>query len=347
MRKFILKFVSILLMSLLYISCQSVDFDIPEKELISVNGLFTQYHTPVVHLSNAETFENRLWLTHVENAKVTMFEGKNIFGELKHITDGYYMLDGKHPEAGKDYKLEILVNGKYIDSHLRMPKIEHFNVKAWNGLTSIRTHEKYNEYLDEYTYRIDTSFIIDFNIMSNSVEGNYFRLEVLQFNPQLDSILSFQWGETLYFENMRPQLSYYGFSANRSNQDTVSSYLSALFTKEKIPPAGINLKVATLGVGENDYLYLCIYSVPEDYYRFIEKLELYKKFEDIDVQGEEAKLNPLSTADMPSYEPIIFPSNVENGTGLVSGLTLFIDSIKVDDVLTGIEEYVFVPHNAD
>lgn len=292
------------LLAALCVSCEkAVDIDVPfENPKLVLNGFLNPDSSISVHVSKSQFILDESDLKNIEDARVTVYEGDQLLGELQHQGFGFYKLDGVVPETGKIYTIQAERNGlaTVIAQHPVLDVIQPQNIK-------IDTLQ-----FDEYGQR---RMSLEFSIEDPAEQDNYYFLKV------------FEKGEGMYvtWEGDTIRESYITSPILESTDPILEqmcpgwSGCGLLVSGSYFDGKSYRMKVSTnggFGYGygyerENVEVYLAVYHVPESFYLFYKTLE-----------------NNRNTSGNPFAEPAKVFTNVEGGYGLWTSLSPALLKIK-------------------
>lgn len=299
-------------------SCSEESFNVPDtgrkiviNSLISTNKFFSVRISMSAHVTDYSDSALIESINYINNATVKVYQNGMLKDSLYNIKkeignsgdcydhDNYY---SKHliPLPGEEYEIKVTAPGlpvatasTFIPECVNIDKVDtthfysNFNIPDWPLFQNIIFH---------------------INFTDPATEKNYYLLKVYS----KDQPWGFPIVATFYCKD--PVVE-----EKLSNPSSVSLEGIA-FTDKIFDGRNYTLNTSVPGTCIKDsecaeydrVIYLHLYSITKEYYRYIQALNLYKE------------LNHSSF-----YDPVLIPSNISGGLGFFSGAALATDSIII------------------
>lgn len=302
-------FILLLLSILLFTACKQDDLNIPDTgRKIVINGLITTDSLLNVGISRSAYITNVLdyvFRSDLDNAEVCFYQDDVRIDSLYHsntyirttvtFCTGNYCSESVYPLPGKEYKIMVNVPGlPEATATTTIPDL----VKIERVDTSRVLFEprKYGSY----------RMIYNIEFADPATETNYYLFTICQRpnNEAYTKYFSFDCSDPIVEEEIKDNNSIYGivFSDKIINGQkynlTVSSMEGHIFYYYDYPYYHDSY-VSHYYINNKRTLYFSLYSIPEEYYKYIQTMNLY-----FERQG-----NPL-------YEPVMVYSNITDGYGI-------------------------------
>ena len=305
------------LLLILITSCQkdSLKFsDIGRK--IVINGLITTDTMLNVRIGKSayindlsgDTYES---LLNIKGARVKVYQNDFYIDSLRYVYDDYYDVwnvfypgnywsKNTYPLTGKIYKILVQIPGlsdasasTLIPNLVRIDRIDTVHV-VLNPGTYIESN---------------AGIICNIEFTDPGDESNYYMFNISKIPTSITNYnnISFECQDPIVEENLkRDELK--GIAFTDKIIQGQKHRLTVLIKGDKIEKPFT--EYGTKSIAYRKTIYFRLYSITEEYFRYLQTLSLYNKN-----YG-----NPLS-------EPVLMYSNVKGGFGMFSGAAVSIDSI--------------------
>jgi len=161
------------------VSCESVLFiELDEAEkLIVVNGMLATDSTAAVQVSRTRHILDNAAVEPLNNAIVKLYEEDRKVGEMSYTENGWFVLDGFLPSAGKTYSLEVEHDG--LPSVKAYTDIPHaVKIQSLDTLYVDREINQSGVFDAGYSYRQER-LEYDMSIIDPAGEDNYYLLSAM------------------------------------------------------------------------------------------------------------------------------------------------------------------------
>lgn len=277
---------------------KTVDIDVPADEAkIVLQSFLNPDSTFKVHLGRSGfILDNLPEHTGVAGATVSVYEDKELVGDLQYIENGWYELPGFLPEIGKTYRVEAQKEGlgKIEASESVLERVPVSDIKV-DTLTIEENGYQYHEV--ELTFYVEDPAGQNFYIPSA-----YYYSKVRVMNQYDSSYETYTNRYPLRFDSSDPGVE--SFCMN----DCFSIISDEYFEKGryKIRMRGSLGSFSDEVTVDEEYLYINLYNVSPSYYLYFATLK-----------------KSMESGDDPFSEPTPIFSNVEGGYGILGALSAF------------------------
>jgi hypothetical protein len=311
-------------------SCIKDNIIIPDTgSKITINGLITTNDLLNVRISRSifitdvEGVLEQDSLISIDNAQVKIYQNNSFIDSLYYYAlgtlssfegylyqNGNYISKNLYPETGKEYKITAKAPGSQEASSItKIPNL----VRIENVDTSRIILENVPKV---YPTNLGLKCIIEFTDPVN--ETNYYLLNAYRNNPIFSDAMAFRCDDPIVEEKL---ISAQG-GALSSNPIRGIAFSDKLINGKK---TNITITICGNDIGlpfwtdDPEYnedgnhkktIFFRLYSITEDYFKYIQTLNLYQKSYD----------NPLS-------DPVLVYSNIKGGYGIFAGAAVSRDSI--------------------
>ncbi len=321
-----------LVLLLLAVSCESVLFiELEEGEkLIVVNGMLASDSTAAVQVSRTRHILDNKAVAPLKDATVKLLEEEREVGVMNYTENGWFVLEGFLPSAGKSYSLQV--------EHEAYPNVSAFTeIPAVVGIGGLDTLTVTIDYDDGYGWIWSESmFQFDLQVEDPAGEDNYYLLstqldrswtefrditvEVRDSLWHNDAWHFFMKDSTFTFEEIHYVTEYPGITSEDIVVESSTShgvlFSDRLFDGKSYSFRG-EIREDYLRSAEPAHLSFFLKSISESYYKYLKSRQKHY----------ETKEDYLSV-------PVIVYSNVEEGTGFLGGY-----SVETLTIITFVPEF--------
>lgn len=314
-------FVLLLLLLIHFTACKKDKLDIPDTgRKIVVNGLITTDRLLNLRITTSAYYYSSVWIDQLDldNAKAYFYQGNSCIDSLHLVSRQPYMGNlfypsnyrskSLFPDPGKEYSVIVKAPG-YPDATASTVIPERVQINKLDTSRIIVGPDPYHPYLK------NVLFLCNINFSDPANETNYYMFSVSR---------NYYLGQTgFYFYTQDPIVE------EKLGNEANEPYAIA-FSDKAINGRNYNLRISVYGVdfgmpflddrGTTDgvpdstdhkkVISFRLYSITEDYYKYIQTFNQYKKN-----YG-----NPLT-------EPVMIYSNISGGYGIFGAAAVSTDSL--------------------
>ena len=295
---------------------KKLDIDIPEGEKhIVVNGIINTDSILTVSVSKSQNILDNDDISFLTEADVKLYRNDIFVQNLIHIDLGVY-ISTVVPDIGVNYKINVdYDNLKSVNADM----ILHNPVEIVSVDTIVEVHTNENGEFGSYQeYEIHYKIKIEDD--ENTNDYYFLALSLIQPFYEYDEygLPTFVGYEETneYFNTNDPVFR------DNNNEFTLDGMFGCVFTDELFNGTQYTVNISTAYFfdgfagkldGEEYLIKVKLLTVNEDIYRYITSYNL----------NQQTKYDPFA-------QPVQIYSNIENGLGLFSGYTMYVDSLILD-----------------
>lgn len=296
-------------------SCEKkLDIDIPDgQKHIVLNGIINPDCLIQVSVSKSQNILDNDDIQYLTDADVKLYKNDEFIENLIHSDSGLFK-STVFPEIGANYRINVdydNLTSVYAHNTLKNP-VDIFSVD-----TVIEVHtqngggeDPYQEYEIHYKIKID----------DNGNTNDYYFLALSRISPYYEYI-----GEEYIFMGYVEYPEYYDTNdpvlRGSNNEFTLDGMQGKVFSDELFNGTQHTIDISTniyyevfKDKSEQEYLVnIKLLTVTEEIYRYITSYNL----------NQQSKYDPFA-------QPVQIYTNIENGLGLFSGYTMYVDSLVMD-----------------
>jgi len=292
---------------------KKLDIEIPKgQEHIVVNGITTNDSLIEINISKSQDILNNDSIENITNASVKLYEGENFIENLTHLTKGNY-ISSFTPQIGNQYKI-LISSGELKPVNAKMQLYEPTQIVSIDTTIDV-IENNYDFGYSSKEYKIHYKIKLN----DNANKNNYYFLALSATNPRYDyetdppSIIGYFEENTYYDSN--------DIIFNNANEFTLGGMFGLAFNDEMFNGQQYSIDISTSHYfdrpyskdAENLQVKVKLLSISEDIYRYIVSYNL----------NQETEYDPFA-------QPVQVFTNIENGLGLFSGYTMYVDSLTLD-----------------
>jgi hypothetical protein len=316
-------FVLLLLLLIHFTACQNDKLYIPDTgRKIVINGLITTDSLLNLRISKSAYYNalNSLELLDLDSAGVYFYQDNSCIDSLHLVSHKPYMGNLYYPSnyrsksifpvTGKEYKVIVKAPG-YPDATSTTVVPDLVQINKLDTSMLLVGPDPYHPYLK------NVLFLCNINFSDPGDETNYYMVEV---------------GRNYHLNQIPPPIRFYTqdpiveeILGNESNEPYAIAFTDKVINgqnynlkisiyKDDFRTPSIDDEVGINGISDSsdhrNVIYFNLYSITEDYYRYIQTFNLYKKN-----YG-----NPLT-------EPVMIYSNITGGYGIFASAAVSTDSL--------------------
>ena len=289
----------IITISLLIISCEKIiDIDIEDKDKkIVVNGILSTDSLVKVNISKSLSILDDKDVHFINDAIVTLYENDNFIEQLSSLDKGYYSTISFKPTLEKRYKVTVEASGlKSVNAENTIPNTIKIN-KIDTTTTQLSDETGYSE------EKLECS--INFTDPQN--ENNYYYVFAKAYIPtnydNFGNPISYEL-TNIFFE-----------SDDKIIESTINYGDGIVFSDKLINGDTYSLKIFISKYNfeqDTNKVYFYLNSVSKDFYLYAVSYEKH-----------------INAIYDPFVEPVQVYENINNGYGIFTGYSSFVDSITI------------------
>ncbi len=291
------------LLLLVFNACEKVlEIDIPFKERkLVINSILNPDSIVSVHVSKSMHILDKKNMAAIDDAGVKLYEDGVFVNIIPPKFNGFYELDDFKPSPGKTYRIEVSAGAH--------DPVKAEDVIPWSvDIKSIDTNRVKGEYNQGYL-RCFMKFNDPAGVSNYYMVRGRALMHFQDWDPQTDSIIQNYYMDDLWISSQDPVIEEEGglafagliFSDNYFEGKTYNfSFSFPVYHLYGAKP------------DDNFEVYLYLYSLSADYYRYLKSYELQAY----------AREDPFA-------EPVTVYNNIENGFGIFAGFSVSSDTINI------------------
>jgi hypothetical protein len=311
----------LLLLAFTHVGCEkNIDIDIDEIEsMIVLNGILTEENQVQLYLSRTRHILDNMQITALPNATVVISDEDNNTDTLSYDADQLYRTSGMTIAPGKEYTVSASATGYTgITATTRIP--EPVPMVRLDTTSSI---DEWGEQMFDFTVVFDdpagaTNYYmltVESYYEIAYVDYNYY-LDTLYVDPEKDTVvMGYRRDSIEYIEVREESLWFQSENLAIENEDRFGSriiFSDRLFDGKRYSITGRFYTWFLYEARDSAAVYISLQAIDEHYYKYI----------DSRADHYYAKNDPFAV-------PVVVHNNIENGVGILGGMSTDMDSIKL------------------
>lgn len=311
----------ILAATLFATSCEkNVDIDIDEiAPLIVVNSVLTADSSVAVFLSRTRHILDNADITGLQGATVTISNEENQTDTLVYGEDNLYHGENIRIEEGKQYTIMANAPG-FDEAHATTTIPSRIPILT---LDTLSTFDDWGEKIYDFEISFeDTEGTPNYYMLSLRTRYEYrweeeqFIFDTLYVDPEKDTIVTGYRREVIEFIDLRNETVWFNSENLAIEQwggyESRVLFSDRLFDGKKYSLRGRFYPWFLWDASDSASIYVSLMAIDEHYYKYIDSREDHYY----------AKNDPFAV-------PVIVHNNIENGIGILGGMAIYTDSVKL------------------
>jgi hypothetical protein len=307
------------LLALFHTACEkNIDIDIDEIEsMIVLNGILTEGDHVNLYISRTRHILDNMQITTLQNATVVITGEDGIADTLTYGSDQLYRTSRMTIEPGKEYTVSASATGySSVKATSRIP--EPVPMVRMDTLSSV---DEWGQQMLDFTIAFDDPAAVT-NYYMLTVKSHYeiayvdfnYYLDTLYVDPEKDTVVIGYRRDSIEYIDVRNESVWFD-SENLAieNEDSYQSrviFSDKLFDGKRYSITGRFPTWFLYDAKDSATIYFSLQAIDEHYYKYI----------DSRADHYYAKNDPFAV-------PVIVHNNIENGVGILGGVSVDTDSI--------------------
>lgn len=309
----------IIVLALLHSACEkNIDIDIDEIEpMIVLNGVLTEKEQVTLYLSRTRHILDNMQITSLKNATVVIADEAGNTDTLIYGADQLYRTSEMTIEPGKEYTVSASAMGyNTVTAESRIP--EPVQIAHLDTTGSV---DEWGEQMFDFTVAFDdppgVSNYYMLTVRSkyeiSHIEYDYF-LDTLYVDPEKDTVVTgFRRDSIEYIDVRNESIWFESENLAIENEDSYSNriiFSDKLFDGKSYSISGSFYTWFLWEANEPATVYFTLQAIDEHYYKYID-----------------SRTDHYYARNDPFAVPVVVHNNIENGVGILGGMTADTDSI--------------------
>ncbi|MDF1570007.1 MAG: DUF4249 domain-containing protein [Bacteroidales bacterium] len=309
------------LLAVLHSACEkNIDIDIDEIEtMIVLNGILTEGDHVNMYLSRTRHILDNMQITTLQNATVVIADEEGNTDTLTYGSDQLYRTNRMTIESGKEYTVSASATGyNAISATSLIPE----PVPMVRLDTSSSVDEWGEQMFDFSVVFDDPAEVPNYYMLAvrsyyeiARIDFNYI-LDTLYVDPEKDTVvMGYRQDTTEYLDVRNENVWFESENLAIDNEDSYQNriiFSDKLFDGKKYSITGRFYAWYLQQAKDSATIYISLHAIDEHYYKYI----------DSRTDHYYAKNDPFAV-------PVVVHNNIENGVGILGGMSVDTDSITI------------------